>query len=189
MWRAMLLSGLLAISATWAEASPQAYRLDPAQSVVGFGWRFGPDHLQGRMPILKADLVLDFRHLAGCQIKVVLDATQVEAGFPFATQAMRGPKMLDAAHFGQIRFVSRSVIAESGGARVEGDLTLRGVTRSVVLHASFHGKVGADPSTLPHLQVLLTGRLNRSDFGATGWSDMVDDGVDLSILAALDTGP
>ncbi len=189
MWRAMLLGGLLAASAASADASPQAYRLDAARSIVGFGWQFGPGRVQGRMPILGADLVLDFQRLAGSRIKVVMDATRIEAGFPFATQAIRGPKMLDAARFGQIRFLSRSVVAEQGGARVKGDLTMRGVTRSVVLHARFHGPVGADPAKLRHLRVRLTGRLNRSDFGASGWGGMVADAIDLSILAALDFAP
>lgn len=185
MWRALLLASLL-LAAPFAEAAPRSYTLDPGRSVVGFGWQFGPDHLQGQMPIIEADLTLDFRQLSGCRISVTLDPTRVEAGFPFATQAMKGPKMLDAAQFGQITFVSRKVAAEPGGARVEGILTLRGQSRPVVLHATFHGKVGADPSTLPHLQVQLIGNLRRSDFGATGWSDMVDDEVQINILAAID---
>lgn len=189
MLREMVMTGFLVVGAGMAGAAPQNYRLDPDRSVVNFGWQLGPDHLQGSMSILAADLKLDFRNLQGCRINVTLDATHVEAGFPFATQALRGPKMLDAAQFAQIVFASRSVRAEPGGARVEGDLTLRGVTRPVVLHATFHGKVGADPSSLPHLQVLLTGSLQRSDFGATGWADMVGDPVQITILAALDTAP
>jgi polyisoprenoid-binding protein YceI len=36
------------------------------------------------------------------------------------------------------------------------------------------------------MSVHLTGALNRSDFGATGWSDMVSDRVVIKVVARLD---
>ena len=58
--RALLL--LIAL-ATPASASPAAYVLQPAQSSVGFETDFGSDRITGHMPVLRADLLLDFKSL------------------------------------------------------------------------------------------------------------------------------
>lgn len=183
----VLLAALLA--AQPLAAAPRTYRLNPAESVVGFVWSFGKDRVQGRMPVAEARVQVDFEQLANSKVSVSVDTTRAEAGFLFATQAMRGPRMLDADRHGRITFTSRSVHSEGRGALIEGDLTVRGITRPMAMHASLHRQSGAAQGDLDHLQILLTGTLRRSDFGATGWSDMVADEVELRILAAIDAAP
>jgi polyisoprenoid-binding protein YceI len=168
-----------------ALAAPAAYVLEPAESVVGFETRFGPDLITGQMPVTAADLVLDFDTVSNCQIDVTLDVSGAEASFPFAAQAMKGPKVLDSAAFPEISFRSSRVTRQGEGARVEGDLTIRGVTRPVTLDAMIWRQKGTEPGDLRQLTVQLTGAVLRSDYGATGWLDMVGDEVRLTILARI----
>lgn len=166
-------------------AKPVPYVLEPAESVVGFETDFGPDLITGAMPVKSADLVIDFDRVENCRIAVALDVAGAQASFPFAAQAMKGPKVLDAGAFPEMSFRSTSVRTEGDAARVEGELTIRGVTRPVVLKAEIYRQKGTVAGDLRQLTVRLTGAVQRSDYGATGWSDMVGDEVRLVILARI----
>jgi polyisoprenoid-binding protein YceI len=169
-----------------ALAAPIAYRLDPEASTVAFETDFGPDIITGSIPLKLADLRLDFDNVANCSISVALDVTGATASFPFAAQALRGPKVLDAAAHPQMTFQSTSVAAAGDAADVTGNLTIRGVTRPVILRAEVFRPKGSAEGDRSRLSVRLTGRVNRSDFGATGWLDMVGDEVRIVITARID---
>jgi polyisoprenoid-binding protein YceI len=179
------LAALLIALATPALAAPANYALEPAESRVAFEADFGPDRITGRMPVSRADLTLDFDNLANCKVAVAIDVTGAEASFPFAAQAMKGPKVLDAKTWPEITFASTSVRRAGDGATVEGNVTIRGVTRPMTLAAQLWRQQGTEPGDLSQLTVRLTGTVNRSEFGATGWSDMVGDQVRLDILARI----
>jgi len=184
--RAALLAALASLAlAAAALAAPVSYALDTSASVVGFETDFGPDRITGQMPVIRADLSLDFARAANSTVAVTLDAARAQASFPFAAQAMRGPKVLDTANHPQIAFQSTAVKAADDGAWVDGQVTIRGETRPMVLHATIWRKQGSQTDDLSHLVIRLTGAVNRSDFGATGWSDMVGDEVRLDILARI----
>ena len=166
-------------------AAPASYVLEPAKSTVGFATDFGKDKITGKMPITAANLTLDFDRIANCKVVVTLDASGAQASFPFAAQAMKGPKVLDTATHPQIIFESTSVKADGAGAKVIGVVTIRGVSQPMVLHAEIYRQSGSVAGDLSHLSIHLTGVIERSKFGATGWSDMVGDEVRLDILARI----
>ena len=166
-------------------AAPFDYVLQPAASTVGFETDFGKDRITGKMPITAADLTLDFDNIAKCKVAVTLDASGAQASFPFAAQAMKGTKVLDTDAHPQIVFVSTKVIAVGKGAKVEGIVTIRGVSKPMVLAAQIYRQKGTATGDLSHLSIRLTGAVQRSQFGATGWADMVGDEVRLDILARI----
>ena len=168
-----------------ALAAPRAYVLDQAASSVGFQAGFGPDRITGSFPVAAAELSIDFAALGASTVRVVMDVTHGSASFPFATEAMQGPKVLDARQFPQMTFTSTAVRKAGDGARVEGILTLRGVARPVTLEARIYRQRGTEAGDLSHLTILLHGAVNRSDFGATGWADMVGDRVEIDIRALI----
>lgn len=169
-----------------AHAAPAHYSLDAARSVVRFKTMFGPDAITGEMPVSAADLTLDFADVSKCRIAVRLDVAHAQASFPFAVQAMKGPKVLDATGYPEILFDSTSVRRNGDGARISGDMTIRGVTRPMTLDAAFYRQKGTEAGDLSHLTIHLTGLVHRHEFGADGWSDMVADEVQLDILARID---
>lgn len=178
-----LIAALLFALPAWA--NPVPYTLEPAASSVGFETDFGPDHISGKMPVSRADLTLDFDQVAASRIAVTLDVTGANASFPFAAQAMKGPKVLDSVEFPTITFVSTTVRKDGEGAIVDGTLTIRGVSKMVRMQANIYRQKGHDAGDLSHLSIRMTGAVNRSDFGATGWSDLVGDQVRLDILARI----
>jgi polyisoprenoid-binding protein YceI len=180
-----LTAALLLALAGPALSAPASYVLEPAASSVGFETDFGPDRITGRMPVTRADLTLDFDQLSNSTVAVTIDVRNAEASFPFAAQAMKGPKVLDAQAFPEITFASTSVRKAGDGATVEGNVTIRGVTRPMTLAAQIWRQTDSEPGDLSRLTVRLVGQVTRSAFGATGWSDMVGDEVRLDILARI----
>ncbi len=175
----------IALAASPVLASPMAYALQPEASTVGFETDFGPDKITGRMPVTQADLSLDFQHVAASTIAVTLDVAGAEASFPFAAQAMKGPKVLDSGDFPTITFQSTSVKTDGDGAAVQGNITIRGVTKPALLHAVIYRQAGTVAGDLSLLTIRLTGSVKRSAFGATGWADAVGDEVRLDITARI----
>jgi polyisoprenoid-binding protein YceI len=169
-----------------AVAARVAYTLDPSASSVAFETDFGPDLITGTIPLDVADLQLDFDNVRNCTVSVALDVTGAKASFPFAAQALKGPKVLDAKAHPRMTFQSTSVRRNGNAADVTGQLTIRGVTRPVTLRAEISRPQGSAADDMSHLTVRLTGRVSRSAFGATGWSDMVGDEVRVVITARID---
>ena len=185
----MLRSAALTVALCLAlpvKAATIAYKMDAAHSSVAFETDFGPDKITGAIPLEKADLSLDFDNLANCTVDVVLDVTGATASFPFAAQALKGPKVLAAKDHPRMTFESTSVKGVGDAAEITGKLTIRGVTKDVTLKAQLFRPQGSAPDDLDQLTVKLSGAVNRSDFGATGWSDMVGDQVRIQITAQID---
>ena len=176
----------LCLVAGLATAAPQDYRLNTARSTVGFTYGFGEVENEGRMPVKSAVMRIDLGNISASQIDVSLDASRARAGFFFATQAMKGPEVLDTAHFPTIRFTSTRITGNLRKARIVGNLTVRGITRPVTLSAALYRQRGTAPDDLDNLTVLLTGTISRSAFGADGFSAYVGDLIGLRIIARIE---
>ncbi|MDU8946058.1 YceI family protein [Ovoidimarina sediminis] len=182
--RAFLVLFLIS-AAPMGWAAPVLYVLDGDTSRVGFSVDFGPDEITGRFPVADAQLTLDFDKVSNTSVSVTLDAEGASASFPFAAQALKGPSILYTKKYPSIAFESTSVEGSTAGALVQGDLTIRGVTRPVALQAGLFRRAGTDPRDFSRLFIRLTGAVSRSAFGASGWPDAVSDEVRIDILAEV----
>lgn len=171
-------------------AAPIRYRLDPARSSVGFGVDLAGTRITGTMPVQAADLALDFDAIGNSQVAVTLDAARAQMGLALATDAMRGPDLLDTGRHPVISF--RSTIVRPGDiparASVSGDVTIRGVTAPVTLATV----LTQDRATLgqdnPELVFILQGSVNRELFGITAYKGIVGPMVALDIRASIRRG-
>ena len=186
----MRLALIFLACATSAVAEPVPYILDAARSSVGFAVNMGDQAVTGTMPVASAQLVLDFDQVANSTINVTLDPSRTRTGLIFATEALKAADMLDTAGFPQIAFVSTAVTAGADGtqAEVDGNVTIRGVTHPLRLHAQLYRQAGTIAGNIDKLSLLLTGSLNRNDFGASAYPGMVSDQVSLEITAQIDRG-
>jgi polyisoprenoid-binding protein YceI len=167
----------------WAE--PQRYVLQKDKSNVGFTYRLSGNETKGQMPVQSAQLELDLDDVRRSRIDVTLSPKQARAGFIFATEALKGAQVLDVRNHPTIRFVARKITGDLKGARVTGDLTVRGVTKPVTLSAKLYRQRGTQAGDLDNLSILLTGSLDRRAFGATGYADLVGPQIDLRIIARI----
>ena len=179
------LATLLCLIGSLATAAPERYRLDAASSDVGFTYYLDGSAKTGRMPVQSADIVLDLDNVSNSTVSVVLEADRARAGFIFATEAMKGASVLHTDKFPDIRFHSTAVQGTLNGADVVGNLTVRGVTMPVTLRAGLFRQRTEQSEGNDRLIVQLTGSISRSAFGASGYSGMVDDRIDLNIIAQV----
>lgn len=181
-----LALALLVGLTTPAFAQPVPYRLDTDRTTVAFIYTLNGDAVTGELPIIAADLSLDFRTVARSSVAVTLSAAQAKGGLPFATTALRGADMLDAANHPEIRFVARAIRGDVNAATVTGDLTMAGVTRPITLTGGLFRQAGTEAGDLSRITVLLRGSVNRRDFGMDGFPALVGEPVTIEIRARAD---
>lgn len=189
-------------TAPTAMASPPAgaYKLEKSHaSLVLRVNHMGFSTYTTRFSRFDADLMLDPRNLPASTVVTTIDAASFEMdGAPqMCLDIMKGPQMLDTAKFPQIVFKSESVrMTGAKSMEIAGTLTLHGITRPIVLTASYNGGYPGMPNMDPQARVGFSahGSFKRSDFGITygvpapGTTMGVGDLVDFSIEAEF-TGP
>lgn len=190
MHRRHLLALGLAALATPGLAAPTPYRLGPGGATITYLFTMNGSEVKGTVPVGRATLRIDPSNLAASTADVTADIRRARTGLIFATEALKSKSVLDAQGFPEARFTSTRVTLGPGGrisdgATIDGDLTLRGVTRSVRFSAELFRKRGSAADDLSALDVRLRGRINRSDFGATGYADIVADRVGIDIRADI----
>jgi len=187
--RLTLLAGVaLAIATTgsaWAE--PQRYAVRLSDSLVRVAVGVAGQTASAEMPIREGQAWLDLQRIDQGRIAVAFDTGSAMGSSLLTTEIMRGTGFLDAARFPQAHFRS-TALRPLGAARVlvQGDLTLRGVTRPVVLDAQVMRPADSGQGAL---SVLLHGRLERDAFGITGLGGLVANEVLLTVLVRLDPAP
>lgn len=165
-----------------AQAAPEAYVVDPSHTFPSFRVAHLDISTQrGRFDRTRGNITLD-RDAASGSIAVEIDAAAVSTGNPKLDAALRGEDFFDVERHPRIAFRSTRVEFERGEpARVEGELTLLGVTRPIVL------KVERFACTLKPFLVRTTcgaevsGVISRSAFGMKSYSAFVGDEVRLDI--------
>jgi polyisoprenoid-binding protein YceI len=108
------------------------------------------------------------------KVDVSIDAASVDTGEPKRDEHLRSSDFLDVAAHPTLRFQSRSIAREGAQYRITGDLTIRGVTRSVVLDAEFQGR-GKDPWGGQRAAFSARTSVDRRDFGLT-WNQTLEAG-------------
>jgi polyisoprenoid-binding protein YceI len=184
--RAFLALALLVATALPAAADPVAYRLQPELSTVGFGYVMAGQKMNGQMPVESAEILLDLDNPTNSRVAAVMRADKADAGPDYATLAMQSAEVLDAAEFPTIAFRTTGVTEAAGGAVVDGEITIRGVTKPIRLQAQFFRQQGSAEGDQSKMSIVLKGALSRQDFGAAGYGGLVGDRIDLTILARVE---
>ena len=151
------------------------WTLDPAHSAVTFSAKHMMlTTVRGAMAI--RDFDLDFRpdDLPASSVRVSLDVASIDTGQEGRDQHLRSADFLEADVHPTIDFASTRIERSGDEYAIHGDLTIRGVTRPVILAAEYAG-------TVPNLQggqraaFSATTKLNREDFGLT-WNVALEQG-------------
>ncbi len=161
----------------------------------------GFSNYTARFKRFDAKLQFDPKNLAASKVVATVDADSLETDYPdpvkldFNAQ-LKGDEWLEVAKFPKMEFASRQVVVTGDNTvRINGDLTLHGVTRPIVLEARFNGGYAGHPLD-PNARVGFSahGTLKRSEFGisygipAPGTTMGVSDEVNVVIEAEF-TGP
>ena len=175
--RLAVSAGLAAALALPASAGTTTWQIDPAHSAA----QFAVTHLmistvRGEFHGLKGTVVLDDQDITKSTVSVTIDATSVDTREPARDNHLKSPDFFDAAKYPTMTFKSTKVEQVSPGElKVTGDLTIRGVTKQVVLNVDGPKAPIKDPWGLQRSAVSATAKLNRQDFGVS-WNKTLDSG-------------
>ena len=151
------------------------WTLDPAHSSVTFSAKhMMVTTVRGSMQLRDVDLAFDPHDLSASSVRVSLDAASINTGQEARDEHLRSPDFLETEAHPTIDFVSARIEPDGGDYRIHGGLTIRGVTRPVVLDAAFAGIV-------PNMQggqraaFSASTKLDREEFGLT-WNVALEQG-------------
>ena len=169
-----------------------AYTLDKAHASMTFKVNhLGFSHYTAQFTDFDAKLQFDPANPTAASLTATIDPTSLDLPTPPAgfLDTLVGEQWLDAKKYPEITFRSTKVaVTGARSAKITGDLTLHGVTKPIVLDATFNGGYAGHPMD-PHARIGFSahGKFNRSDFGiafgvpAPGTTMGVSDQVDVSI--------
>ena len=87
---------------------------------------------------------------------------------------VRGEDFFDVERFPEISFVSHSIVPKGDSYELQGELTIKGVSRPVALETEFNG-VAVDPFGMTRAGLSAETTISRKDFGLT-WNAALETG-------------
>ena len=170
-----LVLSVLSIAAR-AQASPQTYEIDPVHSRVDFLIRHMFSKVSGGFSKFQGQVVYDPAAPAASSVKAVINAGSISTAYEQRDADLRSPNFFDVAKFPTITFTSGKITqGETGRLKVEGTLTMHGVTKPVTLDAAFLGSgPGLDGATRAGFEATTT--IDRKAFGII-WNKTLDQGT------------
>jgi polyisoprenoid-binding protein YceI len=184
MKRFAFLSGLLALAAPLALAQTSTWIPDKAHSEVDFSiLHMSLSNVRGRFGNIGGSITWNETDITRSTVNVTIDVTSVDTGVSGRDADLKSPNFFDVANFPTATFVSTSVARTASGLTVNGNLTLHGVTKPVVLQVDGPTGPVSGMDHKPHSGFSASTTISRTAFGiASKFPDtIVGDDVKLSI--------
>ena len=151
--------------------------------------------VRGSFNKISGSINFDPANPAAASVEVVIDTTSMTStGVEQRDQHLQSPDFLDVANFPTITFKSSKVEPYDNGskAKITGDLTIKGVTKPVVLDTELLGQ-GKTPFGTTVAGFNGKTKINREDWGLTwnmaletgGWLVAKDVTIELDVEAVL----
>lgn len=175
---------LLAIAAaTYAET----WQLDPNHSAAQFSVRhMGISTVRGAFTKVNGTVQYDASDPAKSSLDITIDAASVDTRVEMRDKDLRSDHFFDTAKYPTITFKSTHVEpAGPGKLKVEGNLTIRGVTKPVTLEVEGPSEPVKDRRGNAHMGASATTKINRTDFGMNATPGMVGTDVAITIDVEL----
>jgi polyisoprenoid-binding protein YceI len=175
---ALLIAAGISMAAT---AAPETYVIDGSHTFPRFEYsHFGYSNQVSRFDKTEGKIVIDKAAKSG-SVDVTIDAKSVNTGFPVFNNHIQGEDFFDTAKFPTITYKSTKLnFAGDKLASVDGNLTIKGVTKPVTLTVTSF-------QCMPHPMLKkdacganAVAKVLRSEFGAGKYAPYVGDEVTLT---------
>ena len=163
------------------------YQVEPRHSQVLFTVNhLGFTEYTGQFTQPTGTLVVDTANPGNSKVDVTIPIDKVLTTVPQLDAHLKTPDFFDATKFPTAKFVSTKVTVNGTTATIAGNLTVKDVTKPVVLNARFVGAGNATQGAKKlNFGFAATTSINRSDFGISYALPGVSDKVDLTINAGF----
>jgi len=164
-----------------ALATPQTaistWNIDPMHTVAEFKVKHMMiSNVKGQFAKITGVLTRNESDHTKSHIEASIDAASINTHEPQRDAHLKSADFLDVDKFPTLSFKSTRISRVSDGElAVEGDLTIHGVTRSVVLTVEGPTPPAKDPWGNTRMGLSATTKINRKDFGLT-WNTALETG-------------
>ena len=181
--RLLSAAALLAFAAAPAFAAPVTYKIDPTHTIVLAQWNhFGFSNPSASFGNVEGTLVYDAADVARSSVEVTLPLSGLEGFSAKFNEHLRSADFFDAAKFPKATFKSTKVeAAGEGKLKVTGDLTVKDITRPVVLDVTLNKAADHPMTKAPTIGFDATTTISRTEFGVGAYAPNVGDAVTLRI--------
>lgn len=170
------------LTATPALAEPLVYTIDTTHTFPRFSYsHFGLSKQLSRFNKTSGTITLDAAAKTA-MVDVSIDMTSVDTGYETFDGHIQGEDFFDTARYPTATFKSTKVTFEGDApAAIEGDLTIKGVTRPVTLSVTSFLAMPHPMMKRPAIGANATATIKRSEFNASKHVPYVGDEVTLDI--------
>jgi polyisoprenoid-binding protein YceI len=168
--------------------SAGAWTIDPAHSRVGFTVRhLGISTIHGQLNEFAGTVAVG-SDLGSSSVNLSAKMASITTASSFRDGHLLTSEILDAETYPDLVFRSTSISEKPGGFALDGELTIRGITKAKTFDVAFHGTGTHPMDNSTRAGFTATGTLDRSEFDA-GWGvPMLSDAVQLTLDVQL-VGP
>lgn len=174
VFRHILIAFTLALPAI---APAAEYKVDPSHTSVTFEIRHLFTTVRGNFRKFEGKIAFDPADPSKTKVEGTIDAASIDTNVEKRDAHLRGKDFFDVEKYPQITFASTKVISvddKTKSGKLEGNLTMHGVTRPVVLDVAFLGE-GKDPWGNTRAGFHAGTTINRKDFGLS-WNETLETG-------------
>ena len=172
-----------AIASSVTLAAPVDYKIDPTHTATVFSWNhFGFSTPSANFTDIQGTIKVDNAKPANSSVEVTIPISSVNTNVPALDKEFQEEAWFNAAKYPNITFKSTKVeTKDKKHFKITGNLTVKGVTKPVVLDAVLN-KQGEHPmAKVPAIGFNATTSFNRSAFGIGNYVPNVGDKITVNI--------
>ncbi|WP_336039701.1 YceI family protein [Acinetobacter calcoaceticus] len=173
----------VALASSVTLAAPVDYKIDPTHTATVFSWNhFGFSTPSANFSDIQGVIKVDNAKPANSSVNVTIPLSSVNTNVPALDKEFQEEAWFNAAKYPNITFKSTKVqTKDKKHFKITGDLTVKGVTKPVVLDAVLN-KQGEHPmAKVPAIGFNATTSFKRSDFGLGNYVPNVGDKITVNI--------
>jgi polyisoprenoid-binding protein YceI len=172
------------------QATTTTWSLDPVDSIAEFKVKHMMiSNVKGQFTGVSGVLNLDEGDVGNSRVEVTIDARSINTRDPQRDAHLKSADFFDVEQYPTLSFWSTRIIRRAdGNLTVAGDLTMRGVTREVLLEVEGFTPPAKDPWGGVRIGLSAATKINRKDYGLT-WNAALEAGgilVGDEVMVTLD---
>lgn len=151
-----------------------SWTLDPTHTEIGFSVRhMMVSKVRGKFDKF-AGTITTAANLLDSHAEAEIDLASINTGNDQRDEHLRSSDFFDTENHVKMTFRSTGIRPDGDDFLVDGELTIRGITKAITLHVELGG-ISPDPWGGTRLGLTATGEINRHDFGVT-WNGAIEGG-------------
>lgn len=151
-----------------------AWNIDRSHSELTFSIRHLVSRVRGQFNRWTGTVTGDLDNWEAASVLVTIDGASIDTNNENRDADLRGPEFFDVANHPNVTFRSTRIERDGERVRLTGDLTIRGITRPVMLEGTFMGTT-RDQRGRTRAGFEVSGTINRKDYGIV-WNRAVEAG-------------